>query len=506
MDAANAIEGMPAQRSAGPRLEQIFLSLAAAPALADVCFWRDKPRLSAGVFALGAMGLILLNRPAMRWTRHTRMLVVLMGGAAVESAIDLCFSNVMVMLALLVAIAGETYYETLRNGWSRWSEAAWTMVKTPGRWLALMIATSSRPWESEAPRGLSWKGMGRIVWIAAPGLAVTGIFAVILGNGNALFAKLTSDWTTAIYNFFAQFDLSFWRFALWGCVATLTLPLLWPSPSPKKARFWTRELPRLPEIGSASTGRLQSATMLGLLNGLFFFVNTLDAVYLWAGRVLPAGVNPSAFVHEGVWSLIAAVVFSAILLAGVFHQSRGVSSWTPMRALALLWIGQNLVLLAGVFQRVKLYVDAFDLTVTRVNLVFFLMLVSIGFILLAIHVWRQRTLGWLLHANMLATFFLFYTVQFLDTPAFVARYNVNLWLKSGCTRALDMGYLKSLGPPAYDAMNTVAGSHRPEVGEALVYIESQREMARSQLAGTSWASWQLRDALCARKLLAGKQP
>ena len=213
----------------------------------------------------------------------------------------------------------------------------------------------------------------------------------------------------------------------WAFVAWVSLPLLRPSPAPARDRPWTKELPRLPELTTAGTARMQSAVTLGLLNALFCCVNTIDVVYLWARQKLPADVSYSAFVHKGVASLIMAAIFSAVLLAGMFQQARAVSEWRPLRVLGLLWIGQNLVLLAGVLLRVKLYLDAFDLTVTRVNLVFFLALVAAGFVLLAIHVWRQRTLGWLLHANMLAAFFLFYAIQFLDTNGFVARYNVNLW-------------------------------------------------------------------------------
>ena len=115
-----------------PRIEFLFLSLIAITALADFCPWRDQPRLSVGLFAIGLAGIILLNRPRMDWSRRSACLAALLCGAATESAIDLCFLNVLVMIALILAMAGETYYEPLRSGWSRWSEALWTMLKTPG--------------------------------------------------------------------------------------------------------------------------------------------------------------------------------------------------------------------------------------------------------------------------------------------------------------------------------------------------------------------------------------
>jgi len=372
-------------REKAPRLEILWPSLASAAALGDICLWRSDPRFSIGIFALGLMGLILLNRPGMRWTATTAILAALTCGAAVEAAIDLCFSNVLVMLALVLAVSGETYYDSLRSGWSRWSEAIWTMAKTPGRWCALLLNMGVRLREDGTPDAKGLKRAARAVWIVLPGLAATFVFALIFANGNVLFAHLTSNWFTSIYNWITHFDLSPWRIVFWGFVIVMTLPLLWPSPSPKNPRFWAKEPPRLPDLGTGNTAKLQSGLMLGLLNALFFFVNTLDAVYLWAGQKLPQGVDPKTFVHEGTASIIVAVIFSAILITGIFHQSDRIAKWMPIRLMGMMWIAQNLVLLGGVFLRTKLYIDGYDLTVTRVHLILFFLLVTLGFVLLAIH-------------------------------------------------------------------------------------------------------------------------
>jgi hypothetical protein len=506
MEAAEIIQETPAQRDTARGLEFVLLSLACMVALADFCLWRESPGLSVGLLAAGAAGIILINRPGMRWTRSAVFIVALLCGAAVESAIDLCFSNGLVLLVLLLALAGETYYGTLQSGWSRWSEQIWTMVKTPGRWIWLLleVGIQSRKIGPMPPGAL--KKVARVLWIVVPGVVMTLLFAAILYNGNALFANLTGYWATAVADWIARLHLSFWRCVFWGFVAWVALPLLRPSPAPTRPRPWTMEIPRLPEMTTARTARMQSAVMLGLLNALFCCVNTIDVVYLWARQKLPAGVSYSAFVHEGVAALILAALFSAVLLAGLFQQARTVSEWRPLRLLGLLWIGQNLMLLAGVVLRVKLYVDAFDLTVTRVNLVFFLALVAVGFVLLAVHVWRQHTLGWLLLANMLAAFFLFYAIQFLDTDGFVARYNVNLWLNAHDGRRLDVDYLKRLGPAAFESIEKVAQSGKPEAAQAADYLKTARSQAQYQLTQRKWPSCQLRAMRSCRKLLMTTQP
>jgi hypothetical protein len=491
-----------------PRVSwRLMLSLLIVPILADLCFWRQNPRLSVGLFALGVTGVVLLNRPALRWTRNVTLLTFLMAGAAAESMIDLCFSNVVVLLVLTIALAGETFYDPLRPGWSRCSETLWTLVKTPARWVFFGLAMFAGARRDKDSVSSGARTLLRVFWVALPGLVMTVFFALILGSGNALFAKLTNDWTAAIQRWIAQIDISFLRCFLWGFATWWALPLLWPSPAPGHERIWTRELPQFPGFTDPATDRLQSAIALGCLNLLFCFVNTIDVVYLWAGRKLPSGVTPSAFVHQGVDSLIVAVILSAILLALVFQQTPAVSRWLPLRLLGLLWIAQNLILLAGVTLRVKMYVEDFDLTLMRINLVFFLALVAAGLVLQAFALGRQKTLGWLLRSNLLAAFCLFYGIQFIDTPAIVADYNVSLWEKSGGSRALDINYLESLGAPAYAALQRVAdGWDGGAAGDARVWLARERDQARNQLAHTPFASWQLRERACQRRLLAATRP
>jgi len=420
--------------------EFLLIAIVAMTAWADFCLWRDKPRLSVGLFAIGAIGIILASRPGIRWTRRLIWMAALLCAAAVESAIALCFSNVLVLLALTLALAGETFYQSLRGGWNRWSEIVWSILKISGRWLWLLREIKERTQNAHPSSDGYLEKILRTVWIVVPGLLVTLFFAAIFWNGNALFAKFAATWSVSVTDWLLALHISAPRCVFWTFVAGMSLPLLRPSSAPGEDRIWTKEIPLIPELTTAGTARMQAAVTLGLLNALFCCVNTIDVVYLWARQKLPPDVSYSAFVHRGVESLIMATLFSAVLLAGMFHQSKAISGWLPLRLLGLLWIGQNLMLLAGVFLRVKLYLDAFDLTVTRLSLAFFLVLVAVGFVLLSIHVARQRTLGWLLHANMLASFFLFYAVQFLDTQGFVARYNVRLWQNAHRTRALDISY------------------------------------------------------------------
>src|SRR5271163_2214924 len=177
MDAAETIQAPPIESAKAWRLRCLLVGLAGMTALADFCLWRAQPGLSVGLFAIGAAGIILMYRPGMRWTGWSVCIVALICGAAVESAIELCFSNVLVLLVLTLALAGETYYEPLRSGWSRWSEQLWTMVKTPGRWLWLLLEIGKRTRGVDPVPPGSLRKVARWLWIILPGLFVTLLFA-----------------------------------------------------------------------------------------------------------------------------------------------------------------------------------------------------------------------------------------------------------------------------------------------------------------------------------------
>jgi hypothetical protein len=247
--------------------------------------------------------------------------------------------------------------------------------------------------------------------------------------------------------------------------------------------------------------RWRSATVLAVLNALFFAANAIDVIYLWVNGAMPSGIGYSQFVHHGVYSLIAAVLLSAVVLVAIYQQASSVTDFTAVRTLSLAWIAQNLALIASVVLRLKLYVDAYQLSELRVYVGFFLLLVATGFGLLTWRIVRAKGLGWLLAANTFATFALFFTVQFLDVARWVADYNVARWQKD-TRRTLDVGYLASLGPSAYRALIIAAETpERPEAHDAFEVFQEKKRYEAERLASVDWRSWQGRELRNARLLV-----
>jgi Domain of unknown function (DUF4173) len=247
-----------------------------------------------------------------------------------------------------------------------------------------------------------------------------------------------------------------WRIAMWLFVAFLILPLLRPANISAGWWKWMESLPRLPEILPTRAALFSSGLILVVLNLLFLIANIADALFLWSGQTLPKGVTYSGFVHSGVNALVITVILSAFVLTTIFQQSQNVTQRKELKWLGLFWIGQNLFLLLSVALRLKLYIEAYDMTVTRLSVMIFLLLVAVGFVLLTIKILREKSLSWLAGGCVLAIFITFYITQFLNLAGWSAVYNVSRFEEKP-TRNLDFGYLVELGPPAWPALRHTCG-------------------------------------------------
>jgi hypothetical protein len=273
---------------------------------------------------------------------------------------------------------------------------------------------------------------------------------------------------------------------------TIGVTLFWPANREEKHQWWTRAIP-LWNRRDTTIAKWQSILLLGVVNALFFAVNTIDVVYLWGSHSLPSGVNPSGFVHEGVQSLITAVILAAVILAFVFQQQPSVARTHPLRILALAWIVQNILLIFGVLKRLELYVEAYQLSELRVYVACFLALVTTGFLLLARHVWTGMRLGKLLFENMIATFALFFVLQFCDVGAWVAKWNVSRW-QNQRNASIDLDYIVSLGSRGWPALGELARSTRDHeiATQAAALLQQKAIELRGNAITRDWRSFQVR--------------
>lgn len=496
----------PSPTSTNEIPDRRFLTIAAAilsvTVAADFLFWYETPGVSLAIFVVVLAITIFANAPK-RWSNGALLAAALLFGAAAQSAVEISFSNILVILVLLVVLMGEEFFASLPAGWPRWSEAVWSSVKTPARWLRLLAILSQRRGLDAAGAAVSATArVARALRVCLPALVLTGLFALVLGSGNAIFGSWIHHAFDSLLGWLVHLDITIGRLFFWFLVAGAAMPFVQPASAPDHARWWTRTFPMLPEPRDHKISLWQSRLVLLLINALFFAVNTIDAIYLWVNHKLPDDVSYSSFVHRGVFLLVLAVLLAAAVLVALFQQADPIARDRTVRVLALIWIAQNIVLVGSVLLRLKLYVEAYQLSTLRVYVALFLLLVTVGFVLLAIHVQRRRTLNWLVFTNALATFVLFYIVQLTDVAKFVARYNVTQW-KTDRSHPLDLNYLESLGPSAWPALAEVAcAGESADAYFARQKREALAEKEKRKRAGLDWRSWQARRAHYDRELLA----
>jgi len=435
-----------------PRLGRLLSCLALVVAVFDCCFWHvNGMGFSVAVFALALAGLILANREGWKHRKSSILLLALLAGAAVAAAIETSTTNTICLVVLTLLLAGDTWFGAVESPWGRWLSQAVACLMAPGRvfWL------SARLMEVAFGGGLGWTGgvIGGCL-MAIPAIVLALIFGTLLGIGNAVFGS----WTSNFFDWFWKelaLCLDPARIVLWLFVAFLAMPLLRPANISSGWYKWTQNLPRFPELIPNRAAFYSNVMTLAVLNLVFLIANCADAVFLWAHHALPPGVTYSGYVHSGVNSLIVTVLLSAFVLTGIFHQNLNVARRRELKGLGLLWIAQNLFLLVSVVLRLKLYIERYDMTVLRLGVIIFLLLVAAGYGLLTIKVLREKSLPWLIGGCILATFTTFYLVQFLNLAGWSANYNVTQWEKDK-SRSLDVAYLRGLGPSAWPALRRAA--------------------------------------------------
>ncbi len=442
-----ALRAIPAKIPAlqnGERLLPICIAVIALVVLGDFLFWKYTPGFSLAIFTASVASLMLARNG--RASLKTRVLIPfgMLLVSALQTAIEMSFTNIAVIAGLFAILMGELYFTQLAAGWARWSEAIVAWLCAPGRWIWLGQAVSEQPISQAGTTARLGDGVLRAFRIGLPAVLLLALFGGVFASGNHIFAEYAGRYFDRLAAWLLSFDYSVPRIFFWGFLATVALVFIRPRTGAATVRQWARPIPEW-RRADADVAFWQGAMILGVLNALFFAVNTIDVIYLWMHTTVPEGMNGKEFLHGGVNSLIAATLLAGIVVTFLFQQSEVVTQPRTLKVLAFAWIAQNLVLIAGVFLRLKLYVDTEEMTAKRVYVACFLLLVTLGFGFLCAHVRRGRGAGRLIWRNAVATFALFFVLQFLDVIGWVCRYNV----ESG---RLNIAYQLTLGPDAWPVL------------------------------------------------------
>ncbi len=227
------------------------------------------------------------------------------------------------------------------------------------------------------------------------------------------------------------------------------------------------------------------------LNVLFVAYNALDAVYLWIGRA-PEGVSHTDYAHGGAAWLTVALVMSTIVLGVLF---RGPLATDPKgkvaRALAYAWAGQNLVLAAGTFRRITMYVSYSGLTSLRMVGIFGTALATAGLVIAVVKLVRRRTVLWVLR-RQLDAFALAVALYAVTPTGWIAmRYNVAR-VEAAQYRPLLHLFQQPLTAEAVPELLALTTHADPTVaaGAAALLLGEEELLALEDAAHPRWSQWE----------------
>jgi len=258
----------------------------------------------------------------------------------------------------------------------------------------------------------------------------------------------------------------------------------------------------LPTISGDYGGLFSDAAILrslSLFNALFAMQTLMDATYLWAGHALPAGMTHASYAHRGAYPLVASALLAAAFILLALQRERSGRKTPFIRALMLIFVAQNILLVLSSILRLELYLAAYSLTYLRLAALIWMGLVALGLVFILIQIFRNLPNAWLLSANALSLTVTLYLCCFIDMPKLIADFNLAHCREiAGSGPQLDRPYLKNLGPaaiPAIDASLAALADSGETTGQSADNFVQSLLSIRGSLAlqfsdvDHSWRAW-----------------
>lgn len=180
--------------------------------------------------------------------------------------------------------------------------------------------------------------------------------------------------------------------------------------------------------------------LFALLNVLLLVVNGLDLAFIVGGeQCLPKNVSYSQYVHQGINTLILSILFATVLILVWFRNYHSSNpGYRRMRWLVLVWIFQNMFMIAVTILRNHDYIFVFGLTYKRIGVDVYLLLALGGLALMFLKIIRQKSNAFVMKYFGWICFAVLITSSTINWDKVVFNYN------AGIKHRLDMMYANSL--------------------------------------------------------------
>ena len=449
-------------------------------------FYEQQTGINLLIFNLALLAAIFVLQPTLRQRRST----VAVAAGCLLTAINVMWHPtpiaVFTNLLSLLGLAGLSLQpkSSLMVAWINgiYSLVASIWKQTFGR---LLPIASEAPTEADTTPVAAGITADKLISQSIPVLVV-GVFFLLYTQASpafsALFSGISLDFISAGWIIFTLFG------------AYLLLAFFYPVAIRSLIRFdlmtpdtLTRQRPkdRLEFNPVGLRYEYRSAWLIFvMLNGLLFLFNAVDIFYLLTQQ-LPEGVTHSAFVHQGVNTLIASVVLAIVVVMYFFRGNLNFLRGNRRLKLATyVWIVQNGVLIVATASKNFSYISEYGLTHKRIGVYVYLLLTLIGLITTYLKVRDVKSNWFLVRKNA----WFFYTVllvfSFVDWSRVITQYNV-AHLEE---QEIDMSYLIGLSDTNLDVLENAHRTHsvtprqEEQIRQEIAYFLQRK-------AQENWLSW-----------------
>jgi hypothetical protein len=283
------------------------------------------------------------------------------------------------------------------------------------------------------------KGVARLLVTLVLPLLGGAVFLWLFALANPVIEK-------AFRSLFAlDLELDVPRVILWGFVSIVVCGFLRP-------RLLRRTLKTPGCEGDLEVPGVNVASItlaLIVFNAVFALQNGLDIAFLWSGAGLPDGMTLAQYAHRGAYPLIATALLAGLFVLVALAPGSASSRNRTIRWLVILWVAQNLLLVASTALRTIDYVEVYSLTRLRIAALAWMGLVALGLVLICWRMLRGKSASWLINANVLAAGAVICACSIADLGSLAAAWNVRHAAEAGGQGApLDLRYLEQLGESA----------------------------------------------------------
>lgn len=227
-----------------------------------------------------------------------------------------------------------------------------------------------------------------------------------------------------------------------------------------------------------------------VFNAVFALQNALDIAFLWSGAGLPDGMTLAQYAHRGAYPLIATALLAGLFVLVALAPGSASSRKPLVRWLVVLWVAQNLLLVASTALRTIDYVEAYSMTRLRIAALAWMALVALGLVLICWRMLRGKSASWLINTNVLAAGAMIAACSIADLGALAAAWNVRHAAEAGGPGApLDLAYLERLGESALVPVAQLERRTLAPGAHVRVACLRDRLLTRAAARQSDWRSW-----------------